>query len=404
MENIKVSVIMPVYNAGEYLSCTLDDVTSQTLRDIQIICVDDGSKDNSKEIVKEYQKKDNRVCLIEQENKNAGAARNHGMQYAKGKYVVFWDSDDQFSEQTLETLYNQAEKTNADICICAARRYDNQIGKYISSDAYLRTEYLPGREVFNKKDVPEHIFNMATNVPWNKFFLRKFILDNKLYFQEIRQANDTFFTLSAFFFAERISYVKDVLISYRVNNTHSLSGRASDTVFCAYDSYCKTKELLEQQNDYELVKRSFLNRVISGFYHAMNIQTNFASYNLLYEKLVQEGFDYFGLTSCDSDFFYDSWMYNDMQNMLQYSAEDFLLLKSMTRRLNVEKANVQKRELREKIEAKNHKIEEKNEKIEDLYARIQELKDKNAEIMNTKRYKIGSAIVKPFDLFRKRKQ
>ena len=96
MKDIKVSVIMPVYNAAEYLSRTLDDVTNQTLRDIQIICVDDGSKDNSREIVKEYQKKDERIQLVEQENKNAGAARNHGMQYAKGKYVVFWDSDDLF--------------------------------------------------------------------------------------------------------------------------------------------------------------------------------------------------------------------------------------------------------------------------------------------------------------------
>lgn len=402
MENIKVSVIMPVYNAGEYLSCTLDDVTNQTLQDIQIICVDDGSKDNSVEIIKEYQQKDSRIQLVEQENKNAGAARNNGMQYATGKYVVFWDSDDQFSEQTLETLYLQAEKTNSDICICAARRYDNQTEKYISSDAYLRTELLPEKEIFNKKDIPEHIFNLATNVPWNKFFLRQFIIDHKLSFQEIRQANDTFFTLSAFYFAERISYVKDVLISYRVNNTHSLSGKASDTVFCAYDSYCKTKELLEQQADYVLVKRSFLNRAISGFYHAMNIQTSFASYKLLYDKLVQEGFANFGLTECDSEFFYDRWMYTDMQNMLQWSAEDFLLQKSMTRRLNVEKANAQKRELREKVEAKNQKIEEKNEKINGLYARIQELKDKNAEIMNTKRYKIGSAIVKPFDFFRKK--
>ena len=128
MKDIKVSVIMPVYNAAEYLSRTLDDVTNQTLRDIQIICVDDGSKDNSREIVKEYQKKDERIQLVEQENKNAGAARNHGMQYAKGKYVVFWDSDDLFLENALETMYLQAEKTQADICICAARRYDNQTG------------------------------------------------------------------------------------------------------------------------------------------------------------------------------------------------------------------------------------------------------------------------------------
>ena len=148
MEAIKVSVVVPVYNVDEFLDNTLSDITGQTLREIEIICVDDGSKDNSREIVKEYQKKDERIQLVEQENKNAGAARNHGMQYAKGKYVVFWDSDDLFLENALETMYLQAEKTQADICICAARRYDNQTGKYFSSDAYLRLDYLPEKEVF----------------------------------------------------------------------------------------------------------------------------------------------------------------------------------------------------------------------------------------------------------------
>ena len=402
MKDIKVSVIMPVYNAAEYLSRTLDDVTNQTLRDIQIICVDDGSKDNSREIVKEYQKKDERIQLVEQENKNAGAARNHGMQYAKGKYVVFWDSDDLFLENALETMYLQAEKTQADICICAARRYDNQTGKYFSSDAYLRLDYLPEKEVFQKTDIPDHIFNLATNVPWNKMFLRSFIIENHLEFQEIRQANDTFFTLSAFYFAKRISYVTDVLISYRVNSEQSLSGKASDTVFCAYDSYCKTKELLEKQPDYELVRRSFLNRAISGFYHALNIQTNFASYQMLYEKLVKEGFEEFGLTKCTEDFFFDSWMYTDMHNMLEWAPGDFLVQKSMVRRLNVEKANAQKKELNAKLAAKTEKIESKDRRIEKLNARIQELKDKNYEIMNTKRYKVASFFAKPFEWFRKR--
>lgn len=89
MKDIKVSVIMPVYNAAEYLSRTLDDVTNQTLRDIQIICVDDGSKDNSREIVKEYQKKDERIQLVEQENKNAGAAKKSWNAICKRQVCCF---------------------------------------------------------------------------------------------------------------------------------------------------------------------------------------------------------------------------------------------------------------------------------------------------------------------------
>lgn len=121
-------------------------------------------------------------------------------------------------------------------------------------------------------------------------YLKEFITKNKLQYQAIKQANDTYFTIMALFLAERITYVKDVLIAYRVNNDESLSGKASDTVFCAYDSWLYAKEHIEKYPDFNLVRFSFLNRALSGFYHALNIQTTFESYEKLYRKLVEEGF------------------------------------------------------------------------------------------------------------------
>ena len=89
--------------------------------------------------------------------------------------MIFWDADDLFEHNALEVMYAQAEQENSDICICEARKYDNAKEKYIPSDAYLKEDLLPGKQTFNKFDVPDYIFNLTNNVPWNKLYLKEFI-------------------------------------------------------------------------------------------------------------------------------------------------------------------------------------------------------------------------------------
>ena len=110
----KVSVIIPVYNVEPYLKQCMDSVVGQTLKDIEIICVDDGSTDGSLDILKEYATEDSRIQIIEQKNAGAGAARNNGMRHATGKYLSFLDSDDFFEPRMLEKAYDLAEKDQAD--------------------------------------------------------------------------------------------------------------------------------------------------------------------------------------------------------------------------------------------------------------------------------------------------
>ena len=102
MSEVKVSVIMPVYNVEKYLRQSLDSVLAQTLSEIEIICVDDGSTDGSYDILEEYAAKDQRITVLKQQNQYAGVARNHGLEKAGGKYVVFWDSDDFFEKNALQ--------------------------------------------------------------------------------------------------------------------------------------------------------------------------------------------------------------------------------------------------------------------------------------------------------------
>lgn len=343
---IKVSVIMPIYNAEEFLNDTLRDVTGQTLKEIEIICVDDGSKDRSKEIIEEWQKRDNRIQLLAQQNQYAGVARNNGFAKAKGEYVIFWDSDDMYHAKALEIMYQKAVKEDADICLCAANRYDMDKKKLITCDTYLKTNLLPTKEVFNKFDLSEHIFNIATNVPWNKLYRRTFVEKHELKYQALKQANDTYFTMVALFLAERITYVKDVLISYRTNNSQSISGKASDTVLCPYVSYVATADTLKGHPDYEVVRKSFLNKALSGLYNALNIQTTFTGYEQLYNVLVQEGFEKLGLKDCQETDIHVGWHYRDLQKMLTMSAGDFLIQKSNERRQNAEREKAENKLLR----------------------------------------------------------
>ena len=115
--NPKVSVIIPVYNTEKYLRECLDSVVNQTLRDIEIICVDDGSTDNSLAILREYETKDSRIKVLTQENINAGAARNKGLSEATGEFLSFLDSDDFFEPDAIERMYECAKSRNAEIVV-----------------------------------------------------------------------------------------------------------------------------------------------------------------------------------------------------------------------------------------------------------------------------------------------
>ena len=122
----KVSVIIPVYNVEEYLRECLDSVVNQTLKEIEIICVDDGSTDSSLEILKEYAQKDNRITVIGTLNKNAGHARNIGISIARGKYLGFIDSDDYIEPTMYEELYAKSKKDDLSLVCCQYTVFDHK--------------------------------------------------------------------------------------------------------------------------------------------------------------------------------------------------------------------------------------------------------------------------------------
>ena len=229
MDEVAISVIMPVYNEEKYLPTALDSLSKQTMRNFELICVDDGSMDGSVGILERYRDKFPFMTIIRQKNQYAGVARNNGMWVARGKYLLFLDSDDYFRENMLEEVYLCAENEKADVVIYDGEFFEDCIEKGAYGRA-LKTQYIKeGLSVLDDDAKDKYLFNIAGAWPWNKLFLREFIVNNKLEFQAQKRANDIYFVALALAFAHRIAIVEKKLIAYRIGNPESLIATRDET-------------------------------------------------------------------------------------------------------------------------------------------------------------------------------
>lgn len=217
---IKVSVIVPVYNVEKYLRQCLDSLVNQTLKEIEIICINDGTKDNSVEIINEYVKKCPNIILINQENQGLGMARNNAMKYAKGDYIAFVDSDDWIDLDMYEVLYNKAIKTNADIVECDYRMVFENSTKvknrtlFGSLHTWKKFPIACGK-IFDWKYVKDDIFDGLRCMVWNRLYKRSLIFDNNLTFPD-GKCEDYPFSLDAVLSAKSIVYCHKTLYNYLI--------------------------------------------------------------------------------------------------------------------------------------------------------------------------------------------
>lgn len=318
---IKVSVIVPVYNGEKHLRQCLDSICNQTLKEIEIICVDDGSTDSSPEILREYQNRDSRFRLYSQKNKYAGAARNLGKTHATGEYLAFWDCDDYFERKALELLYQQAKKTDADIVVCGANKwYEDRQQLTPNPRSYLRTERIPS-EVFNRTSNEQYILNFTNAVPWNKLFRRSFIEGIGLDFQAVRNGNDIYFTQCAIALAERISYVDKPLVNYRLNQGTSLVDTLAKSPLTPFRAWIAVGETLYAMD--ALPEQSFSNKAVDSTVYLLRNIKNAQAFAETFDFLKNGGTKQLYIQQRDPDFYYTPWHYDFVNHLLNDSLEDF---------------------------------------------------------------------------------
>ena len=274
----KVSVIIPVYNVEKYLRACLDSVVNQTLKDIEIICVDDGSTDSSPAILAEYAAKDPRVKVITRPKSNAGAARNAGMAVATGEYLGFVDSDDWCELTLFEKAYETAEKDAADVVFWRFVLCDAASGARIHEGLFSA--------VYNRETALIS-YNLA---PWSRLVRRDFVLREKLSFQEIARSNDVYFGGMAIMLAQKASVLNEVLYSYRTGQSSSLQANNANTPCVVIEAWARLIE------EWRLRKIDISGRIVysaafASLFYTLESMRDVEAYKLLWQRIKRFGTD-----------------------------------------------------------------------------------------------------------------
>ncbi len=286
-KQIVFSIIIPVYNAEFYLEDCLNSILNQTLHPsgYEIICIDDGSTDNSLKILKKYKKQYSNITILSQQNQYAGIARNQGMKDAKGEYLYFVDADDFMEKDILEEVYLKIEKFNPDIIIVRADIYNEEKNSFQKAPYLLNTQYLPKKDMFSKNDIPDHIFNIGLGTVWDKFFKKNLVYKTQLNFPNFRNINDLPFVYPMLAVAKSITVIDKTLYHLRRGQKTNLSSNRDANKLNCFEAYRLFQTRLQELDVYNQTKKSFVNAVFAASIFELS---NFKDTNL--QKKAEQKF------------------------------------------------------------------------------------------------------------------
>lgn len=269
----KLSLIVPVYNVEKYLPKCLESLTNQTLKDIEIICVNDGSMDNSLAILKEFASKDSRIRIIDNQHQGVAKTRNTGIEQSTGEYIGFVDSDDYIDIDFFEKLYNSATKSNSDIAIASILKHKNFFNIYNAKYTKEETAITIQDKIKLCED-KKHFFFYA----WNKIYHSGFIKENNIKFSEGQIYEDVMFAIKALYYSNKIISVYGTKYHY-IEHENSLTkykdktGEKEHDLIKAYSElqeFCNSKniEIPERLNYYTKENFGFILNLYKGKYQS----------------------------------------------------------------------------------------------------------------------------------------
>lgn len=320
-----VSVVVAAYNATKYLKQNVDSLLAQTLKNFELIYVDDGSKDDTLKILKNYAEEDERIKVISQDNHGAGHARNTGMRVASGKYVLILDADDFFDSEMLEKTVEEAEKKDLDILIFDQYMYNEQTKETTNGGKSIVFNLLPDKEVFSAKDIPECIFQITGANVWNKLYRREFLNDNNIWFQEgIRVIDDFYLEIISLAEANRIGILPKRFVYYRYNNPTSQIGNVASIS----DNECKACEAvysaLQEREKLSIVESSYVKLAYDACINSLN-RANKERFEEIYVAIKDTWFSRLGLLDKPEKYFNDVYQFQTYYNMQKMNMSEFLL-------------------------------------------------------------------------------
>lgn len=333
--DIKVSVIMPIYNAYDYLRPAIDSVLDQTLGEIELICIDDGSTDDSFELIKEYQKSDERIRIVTETNAGPALARNNGIKRARGEYLAFLDADDFFEPTLLEKLYLEAKEKDLDIVISEYDIYNSRKATFEAAQPSEHEEIFENGEVTSKRLRPDRIFLSTNGAAWNKLFRRSFVIDKQLHFlQDVKMYEDVYFVVSALSLAERVAKVFEVLVHHRIYTDQSRAKMFRKYYSQIPVAYSHMKEFLRQRGMYAPLSTSFLNLTASRCYKIYNI-LGFDAKENFWDMLNSEYAEKLGWQNREAEEFEEREVCEFVANIILYTHKQYKKRVAKGHRLNL---------------------------------------------------------------------
>ena len=263
MNNPKVSIIIPVYNTEKYLEQCLESIINQTYKNIEIICVDDGSTDNSLAILHNFQQKDSRIKVYTQKNNGTGVCRNKGIMYSTGEYIMFADSDDWLNLSAIEKVVDIFVSTGVKVIQFDFLRYIEASGAYLQGKSItsLKKHHLinPDKNKFyNWKDVkPECLWGMGLAC-WQRAYSKSFLEENNIKFSPFTNAEDILFKITAVLKADKFFILDENLYYYRIRQGSSVNSFTNNN-FCAFKVIKLVEEYLNKLNLIDELKNEFQN-------------------------------------------------------------------------------------------------------------------------------------------------
>ncbi len=242
--NKKISIIIPVHNAQEYLPKCLDSIINQTLKEIEIVCVNDSSTDNTGAILDNYQQKDSRIKIINTDCRCSGGTRNRGLEAANGEYIGFVDADDWVDKDYFEKLYNTAKENSCDIAATSSvvliENGEEKSIKYVGA--------TPADNPVNTLEKKKKCI-IATGICWNKIYRKDFLEKNNIHFIEIpTAAEDNYFSALAAIFANQIIFINNSTYYYNFVSTSQTKSLKIEKDFSITDIYKQILDVIDNKN------------------------------------------------------------------------------------------------------------------------------------------------------------
>lgn len=281
-DSINVSVIIPVYNNQIFIYDCLQSVINQSLKNIEIICVNDGSTDLTLSILNDFSKKDSRIIVLNQNNNGPGFSRNRAARIAKGKYLYFMDSDDTIDIDCLERLFLVSEKFNSDICLVGVNAYDEINKSYVPYLNFSTKKYKKDT-LIKKKDLRRELFFKFA--PFFLFYKKEFFINNKLCFNEkYLLGEDVLCSLRAKIESNIFAVCNADLYHYRINTTSSITSNINNKKIDDLFSYfIDMHNYLVNKNLWSNYKKYYFDYILDAIKSYLPVSNK----KYIYTKIVQ---------------------------------------------------------------------------------------------------------------------